>query len=75
VQRGELPTGGQAIRFEIVNAATAEILEKAKALPAEELRELCAELMRQATGPALARPTDTKVAGKKLWDAESIKRG
>jgi hypothetical protein len=73
VQRGELPSGRRTVRFEIVNAATAEILEKAKALPAEELRELCAELMRQATGAALARPTDTQVAGKKLWDAEEHK--
>jgi hypothetical protein len=55
-----------------VNAETAEILEKAKALPAEELRALCAELLRQAAQSTASRPETTGRPGK-LWDAEEMR--
>jgi hypothetical protein len=56
-----------------MNAATAEILEKAKALPAEELRHLCAELMRLSVQSTGSRPAQTPGAPKELWNAQEHK--
>ena len=51
----------------------AAALSAPKTLPPEEFRELCVELMRESFRIAVARPADTRVVPKKLWDAEEHK--